>query len=329
MARPLRTEYAGAIYHVTCRGNERKKIFRDNSDRKSFLEILTVSHEIYNVEAFSYVLMENHFHILLKTPLGNLGEFMRHFNISYTGCFNRRYKRSGHLYQGRYKSMLIDSETYLSMTSRYIHLNPVRTKLMCKKSGKEKLEYLIKYAWSSFPGFINKGKMEGLINYEPVLSDYGGVNSEGRKEYKKQIYSDITDGLELKDKVLEGYVLGSEKFVEWLKKNILKKGHDRKCPTLGKLQKYRAREDIINAIEKETGCSISTIKEERGVIRQIAMDLLYRLGGLKGREIGNIFDIDYSTVSVSRKRLRNKIQKDHDLKRLLSRIEAKLSKLKN
>ncbi len=263
MARPLRTEYPGAIYHVTCRGNERKEIFRDSSDRKSFLEILTVSQGIYNVEVFSYILMDNHFHILLKTLLGNLGEFMRHFNISYTSYFNRRYKRSGHLYQGRYKSMLIDSETYLSMVSRYIHLNPVRTKLMSKKPGREKLEYLMKYTWSSLPGFVNKRKMEGLINYEPILLDYGGVNSEGRKEYKKQIYSDITDGLELKDKILEGYVLGSEKFVEWLKKNILEKRNDRECPTLWKLQKYRAREDIIDAIEQETGKSVGTIKEER------------------------------------------------------------------
>ena len=117
MARPLRIEYPGAVYHVTCRGNERKKIFRDNSDRKRFLEILAMSQKIYNVETFSYVLMENHFHFMLKTALGNLGEFMRHFNISYTSYFNRKHKRSGHLYQGRYKSMLIDSEKYLSMVS--------------------------------------------------------------------------------------------------------------------------------------------------------------------------------------------------------------------
>ncbi|GAX59868.1 hypothetical protein SCALIN_C04_0356 [Candidatus Scalindua japonica] len=89
-----------------------------------------------------------------------------------------------------------------------------------------------------------------------------------------------------------------------------------------------ARDEIINAVEKETGSSIEAIKEERGDKRHITMDLLYRIGGLKGREIGDIFDIDYSTVSVSRKRLRNKIQKDRDLKRLLSRIEAKLSMIK-
>jgi hypothetical protein len=120
-----------------------------------------------------------------------------------------------------------------------------------------------------------------------------------------------------------------EKFVEWLKKNILKNRHDRECPTLWKLQKYRARDDIIDVIEQDTWKSVATIKEERGVARQIAMDLLYRLGGLKGRGIGNMFDVDYSTVNVNRKRLRDKITNGNDLKKLLFRIEAKLSKIKN
>ena len=328
MARPLRIEYSGAIYHVTCRGNERKGIFRDDHDRKRFLEILKISREIYSIEIFSYVLMKNHFHIMLQTLLGNLGEFMQHFNICYTSSFNRRHRRTGHLYQGRYKSILIDSEQYLSMVSRYIHLNPVRIKSMRKRPEQEKLNYLINYRWSSLAGFINKRNMEGLINYESALSDYGGVNTEGRREYKKQIYSDITEGLELKDKILEQQILGSKKFVEWLRKNILKKGRDRKCPPSGKLQKYRTRKSIINAIQKETGSSIEAIKKKRGTLRQIVMDLLYRLGGLKGREIGEMFGVDYSTVSIGRKRLRQKIQKDGEIKKLLYRIEARLSKLK-
>jgi len=124
MTRPLRIEYPGALYHVTCRGNEKRAIFKDDQDREKFLEIFQRSIEIYNIEVFSYVLMRNHFHFLLKTQLGNLSQFMRHFNITYTNHFNRRYKRSGHLYQGRYKSILIDSDEYFIMVSRCIHLNP-------------------------------------------------------------------------------------------------------------------------------------------------------------------------------------------------------------
>ena len=118
MARPLRIQYPGAVYHVTCRGNERKDIFRNDADRKKMLQILSQSIKIYNVKLYSYVLMKNHFHLLLETTLGNLGEFMRHFNITYTGYFNRRHGRVGHLYQGRYKSILVDRAAYLTILSR-------------------------------------------------------------------------------------------------------------------------------------------------------------------------------------------------------------------
>ena len=101
MARPLRIQYPGAYYHVTCRGNERKEIFLDAHDREVFLEKLSLSLDIYNVSLLAYVCMFNHFHLLLTTPDGNLSEFMRHFNISYTSAFNRRHDRVGHLYQAK------------------------------------------------------------------------------------------------------------------------------------------------------------------------------------------------------------------------------------
>ena len=98
MARPLRIQYPGAVYHVSCRGNEKKNIFKDYGDRQRFLKILAQSLHIYTVKLHSYVLMTNHFHLLAETPLGNLAEFMRHFNIVYTGYFNRRHRRTGHLW---------------------------------------------------------------------------------------------------------------------------------------------------------------------------------------------------------------------------------------
>ena len=99
MARPLRIVYPGAYYHVTCRGNERKAIYRDDRDRAVFLDKLKTSLEIYQVRVHAYVLMGNHFHLIVETPRGNLSEFMRHFNISYTSAYNRRHHRVGHLYQ--------------------------------------------------------------------------------------------------------------------------------------------------------------------------------------------------------------------------------------
>tara|TARA_B100000315_G_scaffold33208_1_gene27881 strand:+ start:376 stop:1365 length:990 start_codon:yes stop_codon:yes gene_type:complete len=328
MVRPLRIEYPGATCHITSRGNERKEIFKDDKDRRKFLETLSQSREIYNIEVFSYVLMKNHFHLLIKTPLGNLSMFMRHFNITYTSYFNRRHKRVGHLYQGRYKSMVIDSEEYLSVVSRYIHLNPVRVKTIRKKSIEEKINYLKNYKWSSFPGFIGRKKMEELVNYEPVLLDFGGVNAGGRKEYQELIFSNISDGLEIKNKVIAQSILGGEEFVEWIKNNFLEKERDRERPPLHKIQKYKAKEVIIEVVEKETGKSIDWIRKERGITRQITMDLLYRLGGLKGRTIADIFEVDYSTVSIGRKRLREKAKKEESVMSLIQRCEANLSMLK-
>ena len=153
MARALRIQYPGACYHVTCRGNERRDIFQDSEDKKLFKSKLKVSQEIYSAEVLGYVLMSNHFHLLIHTPQANLSEFMRHFNISYTSAFNRRHKRCGHLYQGRYKALLIDADNYLLAVSRYIHLNPIRTGKYVGAAPEDQWVELQKYADSSLAGY--------------------------------------------------------------------------------------------------------------------------------------------------------------------------------
>jgi REP-associated tyrosine transposase len=326
MARPLRIQYSGAVYHVTCRGNERKEIFKDDQDREIFLEILTKSSRIYNIKIFSYVLMENHFHLLIETPLGNLGEFMRHFNITYTGYYNRRHNRVGHLYQGRYKSILVDKKSYLSVLSRYIHLNPVRIEAMEKNTDEEKMQHLRNYTWSSLSGYINKGEREQFVDYAMVLEEYGGDNNRGRLAYRKRIYDDISEKLEIRDQVIGQSIIGGEEFIKRVKETLLEKQTDRECPSLKEIQRYRAKEKIIEAIEKESGKGLEEIKREKGRIRQIVMDLLYRVGGLKGVDIGKLIGVDYSTVSQGRKRLREKIEKDSKLKQLVNQIERRLSK---
>ena len=142
MVRPLRIEYPNAWYHVTSRGVARSEIFRDDKDRKRFLKILEESVDAFNVEVHCYVLMSNHFHFLLKTPEGNLSRFMQRFNTAYTTYFNLRHRRSGHLYQGRYKAILVEADEYLLELSRYIHLNPVRLEKYRDSSLEEKGEVL-------------------------------------------------------------------------------------------------------------------------------------------------------------------------------------------
>ena len=326
MTRPLRIQYPGAVYHVTCRGNERRKIYHDDTDRIKFLEILAQTKGIYTVKIHGYVLMSNHFHLLTETPLGNLGEFMRRLNVTYTSYYNRRHGRVGHLYQGRYKSLLADKDEYVSVLSRYIHLNPVRIRAFKGKTDKEKVKALLGYRWSSLPGFIDKGKAEDLVDYDLVLAEHGGDNLRGRRSYKDRILEDLVEGMGIRDEIIGQSVLGGDHFVSWLKDQVLSGKKDRERPSLQALNRYCTEDVILGAIEKATGKGIAEIKFERGVVRQIAMDLLYRIGGLKGVEIGRLLGVDYSTVSQGRKRLMERIQRDPKTKALISRLEKELSR---
>jgi putative transposase len=158
------------------RGNERRDIFRDDEDRIEFLGSLDYALKTHGNRLYSYALMNNHFHLLLETPLGGLGEFMRRFNITYTGYFKRRHNRVGHLYQGGYKSIVVEKDEYLSALSRYIHLNLIRTKLFGDNADEVKWEFLTKYKWSSLPGYIDSAKREDNVDYKMVLGEYGGDN---------------------------------------------------------------------------------------------------------------------------------------------------------
>jgi putative transposase len=145
MARPLRILYPGAVYHITSRGNERKAVFKSIRDREKFLEYLESAVEKYQALIHAYCLMDNHYHLLLETPSGNLPRIMRHINGAYTTYFNVKRDRSGHLFQGRYKAILVEKDEYAKELSRYIHLNPVRGKMV--ESPEE-------YVWSSYQSYI-------------------------------------------------------------------------------------------------------------------------------------------------------------------------------
>lgn len=125
MARQPRIEYEGAFYHITSRGNLKGKIFFEQTDREKFLNILKITRVRYAYYLHAYVLMDNHYHLLIETPLPNLNQAMQNINTSYTVYINKKYGRSGHLFQGRYKAIVIDKDSYLLTVSRYIHLNPV------------------------------------------------------------------------------------------------------------------------------------------------------------------------------------------------------------
>ncbi len=164
-----------------------------------------------------------------------------------------------------------------------------------------------------------------MVDYGLILSEYGGDCVRGRSEYRRRILNDIAEGLEIKGDILGQTIIGGDKFISWVKEKFIKGSTDRESPGHRELRRYRAEEDIIRVLEKASGEPFDSIRNSRHPLRPVAMDLLYRVGALKGIEIGKIFKVDYSTVSQGRKRLREKLQKDSKLKRLVRQIEEELS----
>ncbi|MGA2151441.1 MAG: transposase, partial [Geobacteraceae bacterium] len=164
MGRPLRITYAGAHYHVTSRGSEQKDIFKSRRDREKFLSYLESSVTRYGAAIHAYCLMTNHYHLLLETPVGNLPEIMRHINGAYTNYYNTKRKRSGHLFQGRYKAILIEADEYLMELSRYIHLNPVRCGIVEKPEA---------HPWSSYNDYIGARPAPGWLRMDMLSAHFG------------------------------------------------------------------------------------------------------------------------------------------------------------
>jgi putative transposase len=238
MARPLRIEYRGALYHVISRGNEQRPIVTDDRDRTRRLDWLRRTVQTYRWNLHAFVLMTNHEHLFVETPEANLSAGMQYLNGSYTSYFNRRWQRSGHLFQGRFKAHLIDEQGYFQVVSRYIHLNPVRVKIVSKPQD---------YLWSSYPGYIRASRMLDWITYERVFIDFGPGNlTARRRHYRQYIEAGTEHPAEYPfENAVEGLVLGSDAFIDRIRNMLSLRDKD---PAIRELRYLRARptlEDII------------------------------------------------------------------------------------
>jgi len=313
MARPLRILYPNAFYHVSCRGNDRRLIFRDDHDRTRFLERLWSAREIFSVRVHVYVLMSNHFHLIVETPRANLSEFMRQFNISYTGYYNRRHRRIGHLYQGRFKAIVVDKDSYLLELSRYVHLNPIRIKSKHQWRETERIREIIQYQWSSLPGYVDGKRKVPWITYETVLGYLGG----SRQKYAAFVQDGIRDGFATPwADLLAQMVLGNRNFVEKLK-GMKIKGRAKDQPSYRMIQSIDA-EVLIKQAADYFRLSEADLTRKRGQHRQeraVVMELLHRYSGLKQRMIGERFGVDEGLVSRDRKAIREKIETEPKIRK--------------
>lgn len=321
MARPLRVEYSGAYYHLINRGNAGENIFDAQRDKEKFLEYLKKAVERFSIVIHTYCIMTNHYHILLETPQPNLSVAIQWLNGSYAAYYNKKHRRSGHLFQGRYKAILIDTDEYLKQLSRYIHLNPVRIKLVTKPA---------EYPWSSYPTFISGIKAPDWLETRWLLAYFGRRKKEAIKNYKSFVEEIDIGSLENPNKhVVGGFILGDTDFVNWVKETFLSTRDDEKeIPQLKKLRPRVSLETILQAVCNEVGCSREQIREKgrkRNEAREIAIYLARDLSGLRCKDLGEFFGgISGAAITMRYNQVTKEIAKDNKLRARTNKIKGKI-----
>jgi len=253
MARALRIEYTGAIYHVINRGNQRQRVFHSIKYYRLFVEKMVKFSEIYEVRIRAYCLMPNHFHLYLQTSQPNLGRFMQSFLTSYCIVANRWRRSAGHIFQGRFKAHLIQDELYGSRVSRYIHLNPVRLSTLKDSSVEERLQILYEFQWSSFQALAGLFPKPEWLDAEASLCRWGKSESEQCRNYREYVEEGLGGKVEspFLDVVAQS-ILGDEEFVNQVTRSQLlgRNADSREEPALRKLQAGLAPEDIFQVLHK-------------------------------------------------------------------------------
>jgi len=309
LARQLRIEYPGALYHVTSRGNEKKDIFRSIKDRDKFLSYLSSAWERHGAVFHAYCLMSNHFHLMVETPLGNLSWIMKHINGSYTTYFNVKHKRAGHLLQGRYKAVLVQADAYAAELSRYIHLNPVRAKMVSTPE---------EYRWSSCSRYL-EGTEPSWLSTGLVLGYFGTEDEDRRRNYRDYLYDAI--GKESRDPLSDSVastILGSDDFVRDIREKYLDgKENDRELPALRDLSRGPGVAEI-KALSEEA------FPENERLARMAGIYLCWRYSGAKLKEIGALYGISESGVNRACFRFENMMEGEKDLRERLQRLTGKL-----
>jgi REP element-mobilizing transposase RayT len=311
MARPLRIIYSGAFYHVTSRGNERKNIFKSKKDRERFLEYLASATFRYDAVIHTYCLMDNHYHLLLETPSANLSQIMRHINGAYTTYFNIKHKRAGHLFQGRFRAILVDKDAYAKELSRYIHLNPVRAEIVATPEN---------YEWSSYQYYIGLKKSPDWLKKDFILGYFGCKIKEANSEYKKFVRRLLKKEYESPlEQAVGSALLGGHEFIDFIKNNYLfDKKKIKDIPELKNFSRKPELDEIFNTID-------IVLNMDPPLARNVKMYFARHYSGKPLKDIAKYFNIGDSGVSQASRRISMKIREDRKLKKKIEQIEMKLS----
>jgi putative transposase len=303
MARPLRLEFEGAIYHLLGRGNARQRIFASERDRLEFVKLLEASAKRFDVAVLAFVLMGNHFHLMAQTRRANLSRWMHWFMVSYTVYFNWRHGRGGHLFQGRYKSFLVEDGEYLLGLSRYLHLNPVRGVVLGAGTPAQRRDRLRGYAWSSYRGYAGLAKAFAFIEEDLVLGELQASRNKERQRYRRFVEKGLLRDIENPFEAVRWQaVLGSESFARKMQDRISEMTrHGREVTAVRRGAKRIEPLDVIRLVAQSFGVSEDILVGRGGYgleARNVAMAMVWEKCALSLREIGQLFGgIDYSAVA--------------------------------
>jgi REP element-mobilizing transposase RayT len=311
MARMTRLEFEGAVYHVMSRGTEKKDIFVSPGDSKRFIELLEQMSERFAVDIYAYVLMGNHYHLLMETVRPNLSKAMHYLNSVYSQHFNHCHKRVGHFFQGRYFAILIEKDSYLLEVSRYIHLNPVRAGIVRRPE---------QYVWSSYREYIGKEKKR-WVKTGAVMDQFSG-----RKERAHRFYREfVEDALESRENPLRdavaGLVLGSEKFVRKIREALADSEDDGSRRTIP--EQALAFEDVLGLVSRKMNVPKKRILQtgkRDNLPRKICMCLLRELTDLSNAEIAARFSTTEAAASKMALRTREEMNQNPKLKKQILEI---------
>jgi REP element-mobilizing transposase RayT len=271
MARPLRIEFPGAVYHLTSRGDRQEAIFEGTEDREAFLDVLAEVVERYHWVCHAFCLMTNHYHLVVETVEGNLSQGMRHLNGVYTQASNRRHKRSGHLFQGRFKGILVDKDAYLLELSRYVVLNPVRAGMV---------ETPAQWPWSSYRAVMGKAPVPKWLSVDGLLSQFGSDRAVARAHYRRFVLAGVRQRGSLWEGLRQQIYLGDEAFVARMQAQAKIKGDAASVPQVQRRVAAPELAEISAAHPDRNGAIVAA----------------YTSGAYSYREIAEHFGIHLATV---------------------------------
>jgi len=277
MARPLRIEFPGAIYHVTSRGNARADIFEADSDREMFLKILGQVVRRFNWLCHAYCLMGNHYHLLIETPEGNLSAGMRQLNGVYTQAFNRAHRRDGHILRGRFAAVLVEKESHLLELCRYVVLNPVRAAIVARPE---------QYHWSSYLPTLGKAARPALLTTEWLRGNFSTALPESRRRYRQFVREGMDSNESPWEKLSGQILLGTEAFVRQAKE-LLRGRED--SPEIPRTQRQVGRPSLEALFSPGT----ATQKLERNRLIRLA----HGTHGYTLKAISQALGVHYTTIS--------------------------------